>query len=111
MNTTVTKTVVDPAKQDLDVVLADLEENAASLLSNIQTVRRLQEDGNFKFVSKTTRNELLHSLIESAGVVEETTKVAFRGLKKIKRERLTEERSDALLGARLMSPSDITLVR
>lgn len=82
---------------DVDVVLNDLEQMANDFSDHIQKIRLMQENGFFKFASKPTRNALLTGLLDQVSAMEETTKVAFRSLKKVKRERVPDEVVDTLL--------------
>jgi len=82
---------------DIDVVLNDLEMMANNFSDHIQRIRLMQENGFFKYASKECRNEMLDSLLKQVDVLDETTKVAFRSLKKIKRERVPDNLVDSLL--------------
>ena len=90
--------VVDLGKTaDADIILNDLEIMANDFSDHIQKIRLMQENGFFKFASKITRNELLSGLIQRVTDLDETTKVAARSLKKVKRVRVPDEVVDMLL--------------
>ena len=91
-----TETYTGPVA-DVDVVLNDLEQMANDFSDHIQKIRLMQENGFFKYASKPTRNEMLTGILERAGALEETAKVAFRTLKKVKRVRVPDEVVDNLL--------------
>lgn len=82
---------------DVDVVLNDLEQMANDFSDHIQKIRLMQENGFFKYASKPTRNAMLTGILERADALEETAKVAFRSLKKVKRVRVPDEVVDTLL--------------
>ena len=82
---------------DVDVVLNDLEQMADDFFAHVQRIRMLQENGFFKFASKNTRNEMMSAMVDQSRDLEELSKVAFRSLKKVKRERVPEEVVDNLL--------------
>ena len=65
---------------DVDVVLNDLEIMANNFSDHVQGLRLMQENAFFRF------DEL-----------DETTKVAFRALKRVKRERVPDSLVDSLL--------------
>ena len=94
----------EAASAAADVVLADLSDLAEDLLNLVTQIQRLQENGFFQYASKKTRNELLNGLLDKAGSVDETAKVAFRALKKVKRQHVPEEIVDALLVSRATPP-------
>lgn len=82
---------------DVDVVLNDLEQMADDFFAHVQRIRMLQENGFFKFASKNSRNEMMSAMVDQSRDLEELSKVAFRSLKKVKRERVPEEVVDSLL--------------
>ena len=82
---------------DVDVVLNDLEQMADDFFAHVQRIRMLQENGFFKFASKNSRNEMMSAMVDQSRDLEELSKVAFRSLKKVKRERVPEEVVDNLL--------------
>ena len=83
----------------IDVALTDLEEHACDLWQHVTHIKNLKENGHFKYLSKATRNRLMEEMINKAGIVEDMTKVAFKLLKKVKREKPSEDVIDALIGA------------
>ena len=86
-----------PSTADVDVVLNDLEMMSNDLSDHIQGLRLMQENGFFKYASKDCRNELLDGMIKKVDTIDETAKVAFRALKKVKRERVPDNLVDTLL--------------
>lgn len=82
---------------DVDVVLNDLEMMANDFSDHVQGLRLMQENGFFKYASKECRNELLDGMLSKVDNLDETTKVAFRALKKVKRERVPDRLVDTLL--------------
>ena len=84
---------------DADVVLNDLEMMAADFFEHVQTLRTMQENGFFRYASKECRNKLLDELLSKVDAIDETTKVAFRTLKKVKRERVPDSLVDMFLVA------------
>ena len=82
---------------DVDVVLNDLEQMADDFFAHVQRIRMLQENGFFKFASKNSRNAMMSAMVDQSRDLEELSKVAFRSLKKVKRERVPEEVVDNLL--------------
>jgi hypothetical protein len=80
-----------------DVIIQDLVDNVTDLVFVVDQIKRLHDDGLFKYLSKASRNSLMQGLLDKAGAVDEITKVAFRSLKKIKRERVPEEVVDLLI--------------
>lgn len=82
---------------DVDVVLNDLEIMANNFSDHVQGLRLMQENGFFRFASKECRNTLLKSLLDRVDELDETTKVAFRALKRVKRERVPDSLVDSLL--------------
>lgn len=82
---------------DVDVVLNDLEMMANDFSDHVQGLRLMQENGFFKFASKDCRNELLDGMLSRVDTLDETTKVAFRALKRVKRERVPNQIVDSLL--------------
>jgi hypothetical protein len=92
---------------DVDVILNDLETAAEVFFNHVQTLKLLQENGFFKYVSKATRNEtLMEELLSKSREIEEMSKIAFRSLKKVKRERVPDSVVDQLL---LSSVTPLTL--
>lgn len=85
--------------ENLDIALADLVESTVAYAELAARIQVLQENGHFKYVSKTARNELLKALVEQAGEIEDASKSAFKLLKKVKRVKPTEDAIDALIGA------------
>jgi hypothetical protein len=82
---------------DVDVILNDLEMMANDFSDHVQKIRLMQENGFFKFASKATRNTLMTGLLKRVDIIDETTKVAFRSLKKVKRVRVPEVLIDNLM--------------
>jgi hypothetical protein len=82
---------------DVDVVLNDLEMMANNFSDHVQGLRLMQENGFFKYASKECRNELLDGMLAKVDTLDETTKVAFRALKRVKRERVPDHLVDTLL--------------
>jgi hypothetical protein len=86
-----------PSTADVDVVLNDLEMMANNFSDHVQGIRLMQENGFFKFASKDCRNELLDGMRKQVDALDETTQVAFRALKKVKRQRVPDTLVDSFL--------------
>lgn len=95
--------------EPLDLALADLRESADQFLTQVIMLQRLRDDGFFKHVSKPRRNELLQGLLETADTNRETARAVYSSMKKIKRERISEELVDKLLEGQSMT-NDTLLV-
>lgn len=80
-----------------DVALQELVDQVNDLNGIVDQIVRLRSDGFFRYLSKQSRNTLLHGLLEKSADVHDAAKAAFRTVKKIKRERLPEEIADLLL--------------
>lgn len=80
------------------LVMHDFEAKVSQLQSRVDLVKGLVDRDEFRLLSKTSRNALIYDLIYESRDAEELAKVAFRTLKKIKRERISEDRVDELLG-------------
>jgi len=93
------------ADGSLDLIMTHLGSKFDDIGRRVTMIQYLLENDTFKLASKQTRNNLLHGLLEDIGVFEEISKVAVRSLKKIKRERASEDRLDQLL---LIDPDYIT---
>lgn len=83
-----------------DVALAELCTQLDDLNMIVGRIRNLRGNNLFRFLSKTTRNQLLDGLMEKSGSVEDAARAVFRSIKKVKRERLPEEVADLLLAGR-----------
>lgn len=88
-----------PTTQD-DVALAELNAQLDDLNAIVVQINKLRGDNLFRFLSKASRNDLLGSLMEKSGTVEDSSRAVFRSLKKVKRERMPEEVADFLLAGR-----------
>ena len=78
-------------------VLEDLIQLADEFADHVDKIRLLQLAGNFRYASKEFRNEMLNGLMSKIDILDETTKVTFRALKKVKRERVPDSFVDSLL--------------
>lgn len=87
--------------EPLDLATADLVEALQDLTVQVHTLQRLRDDGFFKYVSKPRRNQLLSNLDAKVDEVKDLVKTVHGSFKKIKRERIPEEKLDILLSARL----------
>lgn len=81
----------------LPVMIDNLREQAQMILNRVELIQRLNTFDSYKVLSKSTRNNLLHGLQDEIDTLEEIAKVAIRALKKVKRERISEEKVDELL--------------
>lgn len=99
-----TPQAMEAANAAADVVLGDLASLAEDVLDHVTQIQRLQENGFFQYTSKKARNELLNGLLEKVDSLDETAKVAFRTLKKVKRQHVPEDIVDALLVGRATPP-------
>lgn len=86
-----TENKLDSLVKSLDKTLDDYQQ-VVYLINNLLTT------DSFKFVSKKNRNNILNNLIEKSADLQEISKITFRTLKKVKRERIQDDRIDHLLG-------------
>lgn len=107
MNETNEETVVEtpqpaaPDNSQKEMLLHAVDSYATAVVSagmHIDQFKALIESGDFKYVSKKARNAMLHRLLDESREIEELSKVVFRALKKVKRERMQDDGVDRLLG-------------
>lgn len=87
----------DEALTKAATVLEDLIQLADDFADHVDKIRMLQAAGNFRYASKEYRNGLLNGLLSRIDILDETTKVTFRALKKVKRERVPDSFVDGLI--------------
>lgn len=80
-----------------DAALLELSTNLNNLTNIVNSLIQLRQANTFRFLSKKSRNDLVFSMVKSAGDIEDSAKAAFKALKKDKRVRVPEEISDLLL--------------
>lgn len=87
----------DQASANATRVLADLLEFSLKFSKHVQQLNNLHREGNFKYTSKETRVAMLDTMVAKIDELDETTKVAFRTLKRVKRERVPDKLVDEML--------------
>jgi transposase-like protein len=82
----------------LNAAIESLKSKILDLHCRVNIINNLVNDESFKNLSKRNRNELMKGLLNESRDIEEISKVVFRSLKKIKRERISEDAIDSFLG-------------
>jgi len=77
--------------------LADLDKTLKEFQDKVAILRDLHKAGNFKYLSKKSRNELLMRLIEGSSEIKDASVGTFRVLKKVKRQRVPDKLVDGAL--------------
>lgn len=85
-------------QSQLDSILVEIAEKHRSYTEKLSLIGELNSEDKFKLLSKPTRNALIHGLLDDMTALEETTKILFRALKKVKRARAPDSVIDELLG-------------
>lgn len=83
-----------------DVALQELALQLEDLNSIVNQIIKMRSDNMFRFLSKKSRNEILDSMIEKTGAVEDASKAAVRSIRKTKRIPLPDEIADLLIANR-----------
>jgi hypothetical protein len=68
----------DACTPQLSIMIDNLQEKAQLILDRVSLIKRLSDKNDFKVLSKTTRNNLLHGLQDEIDTLEEISKVAVR---------------------------------
>jgi hypothetical protein len=89
----------NPVNDELEATLVQLEK----LTNVVYTLQQLNLLNQYKFLSKHTRNALLATLLDVSDDIEARARVAYRMLKKIKRERAPETVLDNFLVSSITS--------
>lgn len=82
-----------------------LQNELGSLTGQIAT---LVSGNNYRFVSKRARNRILSMAVQRADEISETLKVLHRSLKKVRREKPSDEQVDLLFINDLTSAAVVT---
>jgi len=87
----------DAAQVAVAKALEDLKSNLKKYSDIVSEIDALNSANNFRYLSKSRRNELMAGLIERSADLSDASKGAFRVLKKVKRERAPEKLIDTVL--------------
>jgi hypothetical protein len=91
-------TEIDPSIAPLE----ELKQAVDQLQKVLEILLPLAKTGNFKLISKKNRNSLLAQLLELPSDIKARSRMTYRILKKIKRERPSEGMLDEFLIANLL---------
>lgn len=103
------KLLPEAASAAASTALAELVKLVESLDKNVKTLADLQATGNFRYLSKRSRNALLSSLLEESANVKDSAVGTFRVLKKVKRERVPDKLIDEAITLRAGVQNGVTI--
>lgn len=90
----------EPTQSVLDLSIFDLLEMSYEFSELVTQIQTLQSNNFFKHLSKDTRNTLLEKVSSDVESIKDLSRVVLSGLKKVKRERISDELLDQILSSK-----------
>lgn len=97
MTDTNTTDTTQQNEETLKKMLHDLYNQSAQLAEHVVMINNTINAGLYKHLSKDSRNSILSKLDECVDQIDETARVVYKNLKRIKRERPTDELVDNVM--------------